>query len=256
MRERMSASLCVAAVLMVKVCHESHSYREPANPIAVVRRRGSAKRELITGDFRDPEVTVRLEFRKRIRRLCKVIAAKHGTVAVLGNHDTVEDVPFLERLGIRMLLNEAMAIERKGSRIWIVGVDDPHFFGTHDLQKALKDTDKSELHLLLAHSPDLADEAANAGVDIYLCGHSHGGQICLPDRTPIFANMRARREFASGGWRAGGMLGYTSRGVGTSGLPIRAYCRPELTLHFLDRLRSSGSPDRRLTNCTGSLRRE
>jgi uncharacterized protein len=190
---------------------------------------------VITGDFRDPELKAESEFRTRMGRLQEAVCAKYGTWAVLGNHDRVEDVPLLETLGITILLNEAKAIERNGSRIWIVGVDDPHFFATDDLERATQRTDKSELHLLLAHSPDLADAAASVGVDMYLCGHSHGGQICLPSGKPIVTNLRKRPDLASGRWRVGQMCGYTSRGIGTSGIPIRLNCRPELTVHVLGR---------------------
>jgi hypothetical protein len=78
------------------------------------------------------------------------------------------------------------------------------------------------------HTPELVDEAAAAGVDLYLCGHTHGGQICLPWIGPIIVNANCPRRYARGLWRHRHMQGYTSPGVGTSGVPVRFFCPPEI----------------------------
>jgi predicted MPP superfamily phosphohydrolase len=82
----------------------------------------------------------------------------------------------------------------------------------------------------LVHSPEAALLAAEAGFALYLCGHTHGGQICLPGGIPVITNIQYRRRFASGPWRCGEMIGYTSRGLGTSGLPVRFFSRGEIAL--------------------------
>ena len=66
-----------------------------------------------------------------------------------------------------------------------------------------------------------------------LCGHTHGGQICLPGAVPVMTSSKMPRRFASGQWREGGMQGYTSRGIGTSVVDARFYCAPEIVLHTL-----------------------
>jgi hypothetical protein len=71
-----------------------------------------------------------------------------------------------------------------------------------------------------------------------LCGHTHGGQICLPGGVPMLTDSDAPRAYARGAWRYDRMLGYTSVGCGASIVDIRLNCLPEVTLH---RLRVPGS---------------
>src|ERR1700743_523174 len=89
-----------------------------------------------------------------------------------------------------------------------------------------------ETAVLLSHSADGYQDAERAGVGAFLCGHTHGGHICLPCGLPIM-NSRTPRHWASGPWRHGNMIGYTSRGVGTSAVAARFNCLPEVTLHTL-----------------------
>ena len=71
--------------------------------------------------------------------------------------------------------------------------------------------------------------------DLLLGGHTHGGQVCLPGGLPLVTHCQNGRRYAAGLWRHGGMVGYTSRGVGVSGLPVRFNSRGELTLITLRR---------------------
>jgi uncharacterized protein len=75
----------------------------------------------------------------------------------------------------------------------------------------------------------------NAGFDLMLSGHTHGGQICLPGGVPILLGADLPRAFGAGAWRHGGMAGYTSVGAGSSVVPVRFNNRPEITLHRLVR---------------------
>ncbi|GJL66325.1 MAG: hypothetical protein NPIRA05_12960 [Nitrospirales bacterium] len=196
---------------------------------------------VITGDFRlltygDYQTTLDC-----LTPLVKHIQCPHGIIGILGNHDFLEMVPGLESLGIQMLLNEATSIQRGTDTIWMAGVDDAHWYEVADLPKALQSVpkDKHFVQILLAHSPEIISEAHETGIDLYLCGHSHGGQICLPGGRSIIVNSRCAREYTSGTWKHQQMQGYTTRGVGTSLLPVRLSCRPELVIH---RLISDDSP--------------
>lgn len=188
---------------------------------------------VITGDFRFRTSGDYQPALQGMAELAPALACRDGVFAVLGNHDYIEMVPGLEAAGLKVLLNEAHAVEQQGHRLWLVGVDDPHFYETHDLDKALLPVPGSEPVVLLAHSPEIIPEAADLGVDYYLCGHTHGGQVCLPGSIPLITNARCRRRFAKGSWRHGTMAGHTSRGTGASGLPVRVFCPPEITLHRL-----------------------
>ncbi len=172
-----------------------------------------------------------------VRELHKVtsnINAKDGTLGVLGNHDCIEMIPDLEEVGVIMLVNEAWPIERGQSRIWVAGVDDPHYYKLDDASRACREIPDEAFSIFLAHSPESYKEASLEKIDLYLCGHTHGGQVCLPNKTPIFTNSRAPRHTSVGEWRMKEMFGYTSRGVGPSSIPVRFNCPGEvciLTLH-------------------------
>jgi predicted MPP superfamily phosphohydrolase len=154
-------------------------------------------------------------------------------LAILGNHDFLAKVPAFEAGGLRVLLNESVAIERDGARVWICGVDDAHVFGTHDLRAASAGIPDGECRLLLSHSPETWREAADLGYALHLSGHTHGGQICLPGGFPIVRKAPVPRPLLAGPWREGEMLGYTSRGTGSCSVPARLNCPPEITIHIL-----------------------
>jgi predicted MPP superfamily phosphohydrolase len=188
---------------------------------------------LITGDFRytthGPYDDVGVE----MERLLPHLACRYGIYGILGNHDFIEQVPILEALGLTMLVNEAAAIERDGERIWLVGLDDPHFYGTHDFDRAQSAIPTGEFQIGLIHSPEIAVEAARHRIQLYLTGHTHAGQLCLPGGISPFKNAACNRSKLSGRWREGQMEGYTSAGTGSSGLPVRLNCPPEIAIHEL-----------------------
>lgn len=154
---------------------------------------------------------------------------------VLGNHDFIEKVAYLEEAGLPILLNEAAVIERDGQRLWICGVDDPHFFQTHDFARARAAVPAGDTAILLSHSPEGWRKAADLGYALMLCGHTHGGQICLPGGFAILRNARVPRRMLAGSWKVDSMAGYTSRGTGACGVAARLFCPPEITLHTLRR---------------------
>lgn len=186
---------------------------------------------VITGDFRGRTYG---PFARTLELVHEVITQIPRPIfGVLGNHDTALIVPALEAMGVRMLLNECEPVERGGARLWIAGVDDPNRYRTDDLARAASRIPVGEPTVLLAHSTEGVRAAAAAGVDLMLCGHTHGGQMCLPGSIPIVTSSRMPRRLASGRWRQGAMHGYTSRGVGTSLVDARFNCPPEVTLHTL-----------------------
>lgn len=153
--------------------------------------------------------------------------------AVLGNHDFIEKVTYLEEAGLPVLLNESAVIERQGRRLWICGVDDPHFFQTHDLARARSAVPAGETAILLSHSPETWREAAALGYSLLLGGHTHGGQLCLPGGIAVLRNAPVPPRLLAGPWREGLMVGYTSRGTGGCGVAARLFCPPEMTVHIL-----------------------
>lgn len=154
---------------------------------------------------------------------------------ILGNHDTLRLAPGLEELGVRLLLNESVTIEREGQSLYLAGVDDAHYYQVHNMDRASREIPDGAVSILLSHTPEIYRLAAHAGFDLMLSGHTHGGQICLPGGIPIVWDARCPRAMAVGPWRYGDLIGYTSAGAGTSVVNARLNCLPEITLHELRR---------------------
>jgi uncharacterized protein len=186
---------------------------------------------VLTGDYRfrttgDSDTT--------LRNLARLRASLSGEVyAVLGNHDSVLMLPELEDMGIRVLMNESVVLERDGQPLYLAGIDDAHFFGVENFEKALDGIPAEAATVLLSHTPEVYRQAAHCGIDLMLCGHTHGGQICLPGGIPLLLDARIPRRFGRGPWRYNDMVGYTSAGSGTSIVEVRLNCPPEVTLHTL-----------------------
>ena len=152
---------------------------------------------------------------------------------VLGNHDTIRMVPALEAMGIRMLLNECEPIARDDQRIFLAGVDDAHFYRMDNIEKTVAEIPEGAFSILLSHTPEIYRQAAHAHFRLMLSGHTHGGQLCLPGSIPIMLEAVLPRRMGAGAWEYQGMTGYTSVGAGTSVVPVRLNCPPEITLHRL-----------------------
>ncbi|MBI5451399.1 MAG: metallophosphoesterase [Gammaproteobacteria bacterium] len=163
------------------------------------------------------------------------VALKGRVYGILGNHDSIRIVPACEDMGIQMLLNEHTAIEHRGATLHLAGIDDPHYFRTDNLQRSHHDLAPDQVSILLAHSPEIYRQAAHSGFSAMLCGHTHGGQICLPGGYGLYYNARCPRRLCHGPWQHQQMIGYTSSGAGSSIIDVRFNCPPEVVLHRLSR---------------------
>jgi uncharacterized protein len=186
---------------------------------------------VLTGDFRGKTFGL---FARTIEGVERVRTHLRGPVyGVLGNHDTIRMVPALEAMGIRMLLNECVVIERGEAHIHLAGIDDAHFFRVDNIEKAGDAIPQGAFAVLLSHTPEVYRQAAHAEFDLMLSGHTHGGQICLPGGIPITLDSKLPRRLGAGAWTYQGMAGYTSVGAGSSIVAARLNCPPEITLHYL-----------------------
>ncbi len=188
---------------------------------------------VLTGDYRFRTYGGAVEVIDRLARLREHITSP--VYAVLGNHDSVTMLPDMEDLDIHVLMNEHVRHTHKGETLFLAGIDDAHFFGVHDIAKALTDIPIEACAVLLSHTPEVYRQAAHAGADLLLCGHTHGGQICLPGGYPLTLDARIPRRFGNGAWHYANMIGYTSPGAGSSIVDVRLNCPPEITLHTLSR---------------------
>lgn len=171
--------------------------------------------------------------------------------AVLGDNDFDEDeqtadlIACLQRSRVRLLRNEAVHVAVAGGSLVVAGVDDPNT-GRAELTRALEAGEALLPHLvrspaarltdlpvlLLAHSPEIAIQA-DPRVDLYLTGHTHGGQICLPGGRALTTNTPQIRGYASGAYPLKPGVLYVNRGVGTARIRARLFCPPELAVFTL-----------------------
>lgn len=195
----------------------------------------SADACVFTGDYGfafydPPEKLVR-----HMRAIIRSIRVNDGMFGVLGNHDSSDLLPVLEELGVKILMNQTAAIRRGMAQLWFIGLDDCHHFQAHDLDYALQEANilSGECKIFLIHSPEFIPQASEAGMDFYLCGHCHGGQIRVPALGALINNARCKRTYTDGHWRYNRMAGFTHRGTGTSCVPVRFNCPPEMVVHTL-----------------------
>jgi predicted MPP superfamily phosphohydrolase len=158
---------------------------------------------------------------------------KSPVYAVLGNHDSIRMVPELEQAGIQFLINEAIEIKQQDQSIYLAGIDDAHYYRVDNIEKAAEQIPADKISIIMSHTPEVYRQAAHAGFDLLFCGHTHGGQICLPGGIPVTLDAKCPRRMGSGTWQYGNLTGYTSRGAGTCIVDVRLNCPPEITLHTL-----------------------
>ncbi|CAJ0693615.1 metallophosphoesterase [Ralstonia holmesii] len=189
----------------------------------------------VTGDLVDGEVDV---LRPHIAPLAGM-SARHGVFAVTGNHEYYSGVgPWVsefERLGMRVLMNEHTVLEHDGAPLVIAGVTDfsaGKFDAAHasDPTRALAGSPSGVTPtILLAHQPRSAPAAAEAGFDLQLSGHTHGGQFW-----PWSLFVPLQQPFTAGLHKLGRLWIYTSRGTGYWGPPKRFGAPSEITLIRLE----------------------
>jgi hypothetical protein len=187
----------------------------------------------LTGDFIHRQVS----YARGCADALSILRAPLGVHAVLGNHDYWRDaacvVTELRRAGLPPLRNEARLLSRGGAPLYVVGVDDVRFRRA-DVARALRGVPSDATKILLVHEPDFADYVSVRGIAIQLSGHSHGGQICLPNSRPLLMPSGGRKYAVGLNRATGGHWVYTNRGIGVAMPPIRLNCPPEITLLTLE----------------------
>ncbi|MCP4129478.1 MAG: metallophosphoesterase [bacterium] len=184
---------------------------------------------VITGDYREKIHGPYKQIFPSMSEIAANITAKDGIYAILGNHDTYLMIEHFEKMGISVLGNESVSLKRKNSKISLTGIDDTFYYYTDQVLNCMAE-ELDDFKILLAHSPEMYDTAANNKYDLYLCGHTHGGQICLPGGVPVITHQYEGRKYHQGIWHYLSMTGYTSPGCGASGIPIRFNCPGEVTV--------------------------
>lgn len=182
----------------------------------------------LTGDY----VSHDADYIAPVAEVLGGLESEFGTFACLGNHDHWTDAELVTDLlrgeGIKVLINEGLRFEARGSSFWLAGVDD-YMAGKTDVPAALHGSFPDEMKLLLAHNPVIFRQSVRANIDLTLSGHTHGGQIKMKIRQPE-RRILPRRKLSSGlHYRKESQI-YITRGIGTVVVPARYQCPPEITL--------------------------
>jgi predicted MPP superfamily phosphohydrolase len=146
-------------------------------------------------------------------------------VGVMGNHDLWTDHPLIERAlaagGARVLVNEALRLPAPHDDVALVGLDDP-WTGLPDPERAFGAAGDAPVKIAVAHAPEAVPHVEGRGAALLVCGHTHGGQIALPDR-PIIVHGPLGRRWPAGLYDADGVRLFVSRGIGAVDLPLRVW---------------------------------
>ena len=175
-----------------------------------------------------------------LAEFCHALAAPGRRVlAIRGNHEVCAKIPVADlrrlyrRAGARLLVNEHVTLD---AALTMVGTEDS-ITKHYDLRAALRGLPATPVRIHLSHAPEVFDWTHGPAVTFALClaGHTHGGQIRLPFLPPYIPQGAGPRFVA--GWYPQTKMGpaYVSRGIGTTSLPLRLNCPPELPFLRLER---------------------
>ena len=197
---------------------------------------------VITGDYRNLSYVDDPTARAEVRKILTQLDAPYGVYATLGSPpvDPRNTTPSLfDGTRIRLLRDEVAVIElADGRKLSLIGMDCEHDLQSDAsaLNNLLDVTPADSARVLLYHSPELMPVAQQYDIDMYLCGHTHGGQIRLPYYGAILTSSVTGKQYEMGPYTEQNTTLYVSRGIGLEGLSaprMRLLCPPEIILFNL-----------------------
>ena len=212
---------------------ERTSYREAA----IVRKVNALQPDIIviTGDHLNTSYISDPTAAADLRELFAQLRAPYGIYAVRGTVEPTEASMawLVEGTDVVWLEQESITLDVRGQHVTLVGAACSHRLSTDvpRLDRALVGIPRETFTLLLYHSPDLIHEAADRGIDLYVAGHTHGGQLRLPFYGALFTSSIYGKQYEAGLFEEDGMTMIISRGIGFEGGPMpraRFLCRPEI----------------------------
>jgi hypothetical protein len=183
---------------------------------------------LMTGDFIEDKANPHpaLPF---VRRMFPALRSRLGLYGIQGNHDPDSLMPHLPELGIHVITHRRVELRDGDTRLELIGLtgSTPSELDYAFLRR-LPPRVEGVPRIVMCHYPDLFASAQALEPDLYLSGHTHGGQVCLPNGWPIISHDWMPKRFAKGIHRIGRTWYVVSQGMGFSGPPVRLFCPAEV----------------------------
>jgi predicted MPP superfamily phosphohydrolase len=183
---------------------------------------------------------------KRTERLSALVSSVTcpTKLAVMGNHDLwTDDAAIgaaLEKAGARVLKNESVRLPAPWSDVAVIGLDDP-WTGESDPKAAFAAVADAGFRLVLCHAPGGLLELAGHPFDLFVCGHTHGGQVATPWGPIVVAEGHLNRELSAGLGERQGREVFVSRGIGGVSIPFRTFAPPDILIVDLVRPACAGA---------------
>jgi len=205
-----------------------HCDKKARNEEEMVRIINGLKPDVVvaTGDYLN-----HLSVLPRLQDSLQRLEAPLGKFAVTGNLDSsYRPLDVLDATGFRRLGRETVVVTKGSDRMGVWGMD----FACSDAPVApLKGLPHDRFNVFLFHTPDLIEDVCGSGIDLYLCGHTHGGQVTLPWYGALITFSKFGKKYESGLYRVGETTLYVNRGLGLEKRPgpqVRFLARPEIAV--------------------------
>jgi predicted MPP superfamily phosphohydrolase len=184
---------------------------------------------LFTGDFVESKRD-HLPAVPHVRRLVEGFHARLGVFGTLGNHDLYDFAPHLDSTKVELIEHQRRFIQLKNAGVEVIGLPgvcptdlDPNFLRRLPLRAP------RTVRIVMSHFPDHLTRTRHLHPDLFLCGHTHGGQVCLPGGYPVITHSKLPRPWCRGVHQVHGRTWLVvNHGLGFSGLPLRVNCPAEV----------------------------
>jgi predicted MPP superfamily phosphohydrolase len=206
-----------------------HCDDKPGNEERAIEIINQLKPDVIvaTGDYLN-----RASALPRLRDTLRRIEAPLGKFAIRGSFEVGRwfRLDLLDHTGFRLLEQDTVAVRKVDDVLDVCGLSVDRPEACRDL---LRGAGSDRFRIFLFHTPDLIEDVNGLGVDLYLCGHTHGGQVALPWYGAIITLSKFGKKYESGLYRLGGTTLYVNRGLGLERAPapqVRFFARPEIAV--------------------------
>ena len=183
---------------------------------------------LFTGDLIEHHFDPRPTY-QTAGRLVSALPSRYGKFAILGNHDGDLLGPVLEGWGLNLINGRTKRLSIDGAAVDLVGLPGVHRRDlTDEFLHRVPARQPGSLRIVLSHYPDAVRRIAGLHADLVLAGHTHGGQICLPNGFPMMTHDSLPKRMCKGVHRTRGLWLIVGRGFGFSTWPVRLFCPAEV----------------------------